>query len=135
MYIECTSTRCHTCHPPLFKIKIIFQCQESQTQDLSLNSDALVANKIDGPISIAKNNFVSTLDYSDNFEVSFEYKASTKQSGLTRQHFLIGSWLYNIHFICIGILQKRFRFVDIFLIWYSKNSILDALQNTLSRLR
>ena len=32
--------------------------------------------KINGPISIARNNFVSKLNYSDNFEVSFEYKAS-----------------------------------------------------------
>ena len=32
---------------------------------------------INGPISITENNLVSNLDYEDNFEVSFEYKAST----------------------------------------------------------
>ena len=31
---------------------------------------------IKGPISIEENNLVSQLEYSDNFEVSFEYKAS-----------------------------------------------------------
>ena len=33
--------------------------------------------KIEGPISIAKNNLVSPLEYSDNFEMTFEYKASS----------------------------------------------------------
>ena len=31
---------------------------------------------INGPITIREGNFISNLDYSENFEVSFEYKAS-----------------------------------------------------------
>ena len=42
-----------------------------------LNTDSENTVRIDGPIQITKNNFVSKLDYSDNFEFSFEFKASS----------------------------------------------------------
>ena len=47
--------------------------------------------KIPGPISIGRNQFVSELDYSDNFEASFEFKASTVPSGSTWQQIILGS--------------------------------------------
>ena len=40
-----------------------------------------VPTKINGPITIAKNNFVTKLDYSDNFDISFEFKASSIRRG------------------------------------------------------
>ena len=48
-----------------------------QNLDLIVNTDRENTLRIDGPIQIAKNNFVSRLDYSDNFEFSFEFKASS----------------------------------------------------------
>ena len=47
--------------------------------------------KIPGPISIGKNQFLSKLDYSDNFEASFEYKASVAPSGNTWKQIILGS--------------------------------------------
>ena len=41
--------------------------------------------RIDGPIQIADKNFVSKLDYSDNFEVSFEVKASSMPKSIHYQ--------------------------------------------------
>ena len=55
--------------------------------DLIQNS----ANKtnIDGPIQIANKNFVTKLDYSDNFEASFEFKASS-MPGQDYHQILVG---------------------------------------------
>ena len=59
-------------------------------ENLSEISDQLDEH-LAGPISIARNNIISNLEYSDNFEVSFEYKASVVPSS---------GW----HQICIGTL-------------------------------
>ena len=45
---------------------------------------------IDGPIQIAKKNFVTKLDYSDNFEVSFEFKASSMPTNGVHHQILVG---------------------------------------------
>ena len=62
------------------------------------------AMRIDGPIQIANKNFVSKLDYSDNFEVSFEFKLSTMPTQIYHQ-ILIGKLIslsidINLRFKC-----------------------------------
>ena len=64
---------------------------EETKENLGELSDQLDEHlsKIHGPITIARNNFVSKLDYSDNFEVSFEFKASVVPTNW--QQILTGS--------------------------------------------
>ena len=57
--------------------------------------------KFPGPISIARNNFVSKLDYSNNFEVSFEYKASVVPT--SGWHHIISGSLIIIDRLVINI--------------------------------
>ena len=60
--------------------------------------------KIPGPISIGKNQFLTKLNYTDkfgdNFEASFEYKASAVPSGNSWHQIISGSLIilmFNIH--------------------------------------
>jgi len=46
---------------------------------------------INGPISIQPENFITELDYSDNFEVSFEYKAHSVPSKQSWHEMIIAS--------------------------------------------
>ena len=58
-------------------------------QSLDLIQDSGNVKKIEGPIRIAKNILVSKIDYSDNFEISFQFKASSIPSR-DWQEILIG---------------------------------------------
>ena len=49
-----------------------------------------LGTKINGPISIASNKFLTKLVYSDNFEVSFEFKGHTVSDKVGAYQILIG---------------------------------------------
>ena len=63
----------------LFQSLDLIQCPKNENE-----------KKIQGPIQIAKNILVSKIDYSDNFEVLFEFKASSMPIGGWQQ-ILIGN--------------------------------------------
>ena len=66
---------------------------------------------INGPISIAKNNFVSNLEYSGNYEVSFEFKAIIKPSNGYWHQILEGKFiLIDIKTDLILIKMRLFEF-------------------------
>lgn len=52
---------------------------------------------INGPISVQEDNFMAKLDYSDNFEISFEYKASSLPSLQSKRNWhqiIIGKFIF-----------------------------------------
>lgn len=67
-----------------------YDCDNNGSED----DDAI---NINGPISIEENNFISKFDYSDNFEVSFEYKASTIPNSSSWHEILIGKLTLFVH--------------------------------------
>ena len=49
---------------------------------------------INGPITIREGNFISNLEYSDNFDVSFEYKASYVPTDRNWHEILVGKLIF-----------------------------------------
>lgn len=47
-------------------------------------------NEINGPISIAKSNFVTNVEYSDNFDMSFEFKATVVPASGSYHQIVMG---------------------------------------------